>query len=56
MRIPGTRLGTVILDLIFKRVQRTRVKLPEGVQRKFLSVFSESAVSYEAFCQMRIKI
>jgi hypothetical protein len=32
------------------------VKLPELVQRKFSSVFSETAANYEAFCQMRIKI
>jgi hypothetical protein len=32
------------------------VKLPAHVQRKFSSVFSETAANYEAFCQMRIKI
>jgi hypothetical protein len=32
------------------------VKLPECVQRKFSSVFSETPANYEAFCQMRIKI
>jgi hypothetical protein len=32
------------------------VKLPARVQRKFSSVFSETAANYEAFCQMRIKI
>jgi hypothetical protein len=32
------------------------VKLPELVQRKFSSVFSESAGNYEAFWQMRKKI
>jgi hypothetical protein len=56
MRVPWTRLGTVILVLIFKRVQGTHVKLPERVQRKFSSVFSELAENYETFCQMRIKI
>jgi hypothetical protein len=56
MRVPWTRLGTVILVLIFKLVQRTRVKLPEHVQRKFSSVFSELAANYEEFCQMMNKI
>jgi hypothetical protein len=45
-----------MLFLILKLVQRTCVKLPERVQRKFSSVFSETAKNYEAFCQMRIKI
>jgi hypothetical protein len=49
-------LGTVILFLIFKRVQRTRVKLPECVQRKFSSVFNETHANYEAFCQMMNQI
>ncbi len=42
--------------LILKRVQRTHIKLPERVQRKLSSVFSETASNYEAFFQMRIKI
>jgi hypothetical protein len=45
-----------MLFLIFMRVQRTCVKLPERVQMKFSRVFSETAANYEAFCQMRIKI
>jgi hypothetical protein len=45
-------LGTVKLVLIFKLVQKTRVKLPEPVQRKFSSVSSESAANYEAFSQL----
>jgi hypothetical protein len=49
-------LGTEILFLIFKRVQRTGVKLPEHVERKFSSRFSETAATDEAFCQMRIEI
>jgi hypothetical protein len=43
-------LRTVILVLIFKRVQRTCVKLPDRVQSKFSSMFSESVTNYEAFC------
>jgi hypothetical protein len=31
------------------------VKLPECVQRKVSSVFSETPANYEAFCQMKIK-
>jgi hypothetical protein len=47
--------SNITVDLIFKRVQKTHVKLPERVQRKLSSVFSESAANYEAFCQLRIK-
>ncbi len=32
------------------------MKLLASVQRKFSSVFSETAANYEAFCKMRIKI
>ncbi len=49
-------MRTVILFLILKRVQRTHVKLPEHVQSKLSSVFSETAANDEAFCQMRIEL
>jgi hypothetical protein len=50
MRVPGTCFGTEYYFSILKRVQKTHAKLPKWIQRKFSSVFSETAANYEAFC------